>query len=148
MIHPVTGATISSYLTLMNDPATAEVWMTAFGKDIGRMSQGDNKTGLQGTNAMFVMSPSDIPHIPKDHIITYTRVVVDHHPQKEDPNSISITAGGNLINYPGKLMTRTADITTAKLHWHSMLSTTNAKFMCFDIIFFYLFAPLDRNEYM
>jgi hypothetical protein len=149
MIHPVTRATISSYRKLMNDPATAEVWMTAFGKDFGGMSQGDNKTGQKGTNAMFVMSPSNIPHIPKDLIITYTtRVVVDHHPQKEDPNCIRITAGGNLINYHGKLTTRTADITAAKLHWNSMLTTPNAKFICLDIKIIYPCAPLDRYKYM
>jgi hypothetical protein len=45
MVHPVTGETISSYKKLMNDPATAEVWQTAFGKDFGGMAQGDNKMG-------------------------------------------------------------------------------------------------------
>jgi hypothetical protein len=35
MIHPITGAIISSYQKLMNDLATAEVWMTVFGKDFG-----------------------------------------------------------------------------------------------------------------
>jgi hypothetical protein len=35
MIHPLTGKTISSYWKLMNDPATAEIWMTAFSKDFG-----------------------------------------------------------------------------------------------------------------
>jgi hypothetical protein len=45
MIHPITRATISSYCKLMNDPTTAEIWMTAFGKDFGRMSQRNNKTG-------------------------------------------------------------------------------------------------------
>jgi hypothetical protein len=45
--------------------------MTAFGKDFGGMSQGDNKTGQKGTNAMFVVSPQYIPNIPKDHIVTY-----------------------------------------------------------------------------
>ncbi len=29
----------------MNDPATAEVWQTAFGKDFGGMAQGDTKNG-------------------------------------------------------------------------------------------------------
>jgi hypothetical protein len=96
----------------MNNPHTAEVWMTAFGKDFGGMSQGDDNTGQKGTNAIFVMSPQDIPHIPKDRVVTYARVVVDHRPQKADPNRIRITAGGNLINYPGELATRTADITT------------------------------------
>jgi hypothetical protein len=57
MIHPVIGATISSYHKFMNDPATAEIWITAFGKNFGRMSQRDNKMGQKGTNAMFAMSP-------------------------------------------------------------------------------------------
>jgi len=35
MIHPTTGETISSYKRLMNDHETAEVWQTAFGKDLG-----------------------------------------------------------------------------------------------------------------
>ena len=39
MVHPVTGETILSYNKLMNDPATAEVWQTAFGKDFGGMAQ-------------------------------------------------------------------------------------------------------------
>ncbi len=91
---------------------------------------------------MFVISPSGIPLIPKDRVITYAKVVVDHCPQKEDPNCIRITVKGNLINYPSKLTTRTVDITTAKLHWNSMLSTPNAKFMCLDIIFFTFLPPL------
>jgi hypothetical protein len=148
MIHPVTRATISSYRKLMKDPAIAEIWMTAFGKNFGRMSQGDNKTGQKRTNTMFVMSPSDIPQIPKYHVITYARVVVNHRPQKKEHNRIRITARGNLINYPGKLTTRMADITTAKLHWKSVLSTPNAKFMCIVIKNFYLSAPLDRYKYM
>ncbi len=48
MVHPITGETISSYKKLMNDPATAEVWQTAFGKDFGGMCQGDNKKGKKG----------------------------------------------------------------------------------------------------
>jgi hypothetical protein len=75
-------------------------------------------------------------------------VVVDHRPQKADPNRIQITAGGNLINYPGDLTTCTANVTTAKLLWNSVLSMPEAKYMCLDIIFFYLSAPLDRFKYM
>jgi hypothetical protein len=101
--------------------------MTAFGIDFVGVSQGNNKTGQKGTNAMFVMSSSDKPLIPKVRIITYTRVVVNHRPQKKDPNCIRITVGGNLINYPGKLTTRTADIATVALHWNSVLSTPNAQ---------------------
>jgi hypothetical protein len=45
MVHPVTGCTISSYKKLMHDPATAEVWQTAFGNDFGGMAQWCNKAG-------------------------------------------------------------------------------------------------------
>ena len=122
MIHPTTGKSISSYQRLMKDPATAETWMTAFGKDFGGSCQGDNKTEQTGTNAMFVMTPSDIPNISKDRTIMYAWVVVDLCPQKEDPNRIRITAGGNLINYyPGELTTRTANVMTAKLLWQELL---------------------------
>ncbi len=69
-------------------------------------------------------------------------------PQKDNPYQICITAGGNLINYPGELTMRIADITTSKLHWNSILSTQQAKYMCLDFKNFYLAAPLDRYEYM
>ena len=43
---------------------------------------------------------------------------------------------GNLVNYDGELSVRTADINTAKMHWNSVISTKNAKYMCLDINFF------------
>ena len=86
MVHPVTGETILSYKKLMNDPATAEVWQTAFGKDFGGMAQGDNKTGQKGTNAMFVMTREDIAHaLAAGIIFTYANPVVDYCPPKKDP---------------------------------------------------------------
>jgi hypothetical protein len=148
MIHPITGESIGSYKHLMQDPATTETWMTAFGKDFGRMCQGNDKTGQLGTNAMFVMTPSNVTLIPTDRTVTYVRVVVDHCPQKADPNRIRITASGNLINYPGELTTRTADVTMAKFLWNSVLSTPEAKYMCLDMKKNYLSAPLDCFEYM
>jgi hypothetical protein len=56
MIHPTTDKTISSYKKLMHDPTTAETWKTAFGKDFGRMAQGNKKTGQKGTNSIFIMT--------------------------------------------------------------------------------------------
>jgi hypothetical protein len=60
IVHPVTGCIIKSYKKLMHDPATAEIWQTAFGKDFEGMAQGCNKTGQKGTNAMFVMMHDEI----------------------------------------------------------------------------------------
>jgi hypothetical protein len=79
MLHPVTGETISSYKKLMNDPAIAEMWQTVFGKDFGGMSQGNNKTGQKGTNAIFVMSHDKIQHVLNTgHKFTYGNPVIDY----------------------------------------------------------------------
>jgi hypothetical protein len=121
---------------------------TAFGKDFGSMAQGDLKTGKKGTNLIFVMTHEEIKNIPRNQTVTYTHVVVDFCPQKADPHNIRITADSNLINYNGELSTRTADLTTSKLMWNSVLSTEGARYMCLDIKNFYLTAPLDHYEYM
>ncbi len=97
---------------------------------------------------MFILDRHEIPNIPKDRTVTYAHVVVDYRPQKPDPNRVRITAGGNLISYPGELTTRTADLTTSKILWNSVLSTPDAKYMCIDIRNFYLNTPRDRYEYM
>jgi len=61
---------------------------------------------------------------------------------------VRITVGGNLIDYPGELTTRTADLTTAKIMWNSVLSTPEAKYACADVGNFYLATPMERYEYM
>jgi hypothetical protein len=149
MIHPTTGETISSYKRLMNDPETAEVLQTAFGKDFGGMAQGDDKTGQKGMNSVFVMTHKEI-NIARNagHKWTYARVVVNYRPQKEDPDRIRIAVGGNLITYRGNTSTQTADLTTSKLLWNSVLSTDGARYMCLDIKNFHLTAALDYYEYM
>ncbi len=78
-----------------------EIWTTAFRKELSGLTQGDNKMGAAGTNTMFFLNHEGIKLIPADQTITYARVVVDYHLQKEDPNRIRITVSGNLINYPG-----------------------------------------------
>ena len=80
--------------------------------------------------------------------MTYARIVVDFRPQKTDPNRVRIIVGGNLIDYPYELTTRTADLTTSKVMWNSVISTPGAKYACADVKSFYLMTPLDRFEYM
>ncbi len=79
---------------------------------------------------------------------TYAKIVVDFHPPKEDPYRIRITAGGNLLTYQGNVSTRTADLSTLKLLWNSVLSTEGVKYMCLDINSFYLTAALNYFKYM
>jgi hypothetical protein len=79
MVHPVMGKTISSYKKLMNNQATMEVWQTAFGKDLGGMAQGNNKTRQKGRNAMFVMTHDKIAYAYHEKIFfTLANPVVDY----------------------------------------------------------------------
>jgi hypothetical protein len=55
---------------------------------------------------------------------------------------------GNLVSYGGKLLVRTVDINTAKIHWNRIISNNKAKYMCLDIKNFYLMAALKYFEYM
>jgi hypothetical protein len=65
----------------MHDPATVDIWQTAFGKDFGGMAQGDNTTGQKGTNAIFVMNHEEIKNVLKaGKKITNANPVVDHRP--------------------------------------------------------------------
>jgi hypothetical protein len=106
------------------------------------------KMGAKGTNAMFVMKPEEVDHTPAARLATYANIVVDYQPLKDNLYQICITAGGNLINCLGELMTSTADITTSKLHWNSVLSAQQAKYLCLDLKKFYLSAPVNRYKYM
>ena len=94
-------------------PDPNQVRIIARGKDWGNLAQGDEKKPA-GTDSLFVMTHKEIHNITKDWTVTYVRMVVDYRPQKPDPKRFCITAGGDLIKYPGELTTRTADLTTSK----------------------------------
>ena len=65
--------------------------------------------------------------------MTYACVVVDFRPKTTDPNRVRITVGGNQIDYPYELTTRTADLTTSKVMWNIVISTPGAKYACADV---------------
>ena len=45
--------------------------------------------GQKGTNSIFVMEHDEIAKAKKNgNTFTYTRIVVDYRPQKEDPNCV------------------------------------------------------------
>ena len=132
----------------MKDPELKDVWTTAFGNEFGRLAQGDTKTGRKESNTLFIVTHDKLKNIPRDRTITYGWIVVDYLPQKPDPKRIHITAGGNLIDYPGELTTYTTDLTTAKIMWNSVVSTRGAKYMCIDLKNFHLNSDPDHYEYM
>ena len=133
------------YRQLMRDPEHKLIWNNSMSNQIGRLAQGNSR--VQGTNTMFFIT---YENIPIDHCkdITYARIVVDYKPQKQEKEHTHITVGGNLINYPDNVSTKTAEVTTAKILINSAISTPNARFCVFDIGNFYLGTPMQRYEYM
>jgi hypothetical protein len=72
------------------------------------------------------------------------RIVIDHWPQKDDPNRVCITIVGNFIDYPYKLTTRSANMVSSKIMWNSIISMPNTKFGGTNIKNMYLKTPLDQ----
>jgi hypothetical protein len=111
--HTITKDMISKYTKLMEDPALKGLWVPAMSKELHCLAQG--KEGVKvGTNTIFYLTHDETRCIPKDRIVTYTRIVINHRPQKENSNCVHITVGSNLIDYLCKLLTQTADMVSAK----------------------------------
>ena len=131
----------------MDDPALKGLWVPAMSKELHCLAQG--KEGVPvGINTIFYLTHDEIRHVPEDCTIMYARIVIDHCPQKDNPNWVCITTGCNLIDYPYKLTTRTADMVSAKIMWNSIISTPGDKFGDADIKNMYLKTPRDWYEYM
>ena len=113
--------------------------------ELGRLTKGNSR--VQGTNTMFFIPYENIP-IDRRKDVTYSRIVVDSREQKQEKECTRITVGGNLVNYPENVLTKTAEISTTKILINSTISTPNAKFRVLDIGNFYLGTPLQRYEYM
>jgi hypothetical protein len=147
VMYPVTKKTITHYRNSIKDPLLKDLWIQAMSKELHRLAQGCPGV-TKGTNTIIYFSHSNICKIPQDQTVTYTRIVIDHHPQKEDPNHVRITVGGNLINYLFELTTRTANMVSSKILWNSVISTKDAHFAGANIKNMYPETPLDWGEYM
>ena len=75
-------------------------------------------------------------------------VVCKIKPHKEDPNQTRITVAGSQICYPGDAGTPTGSLDLVKLIINSVLLRRNARFVCFDLKYFYLQTPMEQSEYV
>ena len=140
-VNPDTGK-IAEFREL-SQCSEGALWQASNAEEIGRLTQG---FGTQkGTDTMFFIAYKDIP---KGRKATYLRVVAAFRPEKANPRRIRWTVGGDRIDYPYDVSTKTADLTTAKLLFNSVLSTPNAKFLGLDIKDFYLGTHMTHYEYM
>jgi hypothetical protein len=116
-------------------------------EEIGRMFQGLGVKSYMptGTETMWFIY---CHQIPKHKRATYVRVVCADRPKMLNPCRVRWMAGGNRIDYPGNKTTKTADMTTAKLIFNSVISTPKGHFMGIDLKDFYLCSNLDEYKYV
>jgi hypothetical protein len=119
---------------LRRHPDYKEVWDTSYANELGRLCQGigtsevaPTKKRVEGTDTFRPIQYHDIPHDRRADI-TYTRVVCEVRPQKQEPNRTRITIGGNRIYYPGDTGTKTGSLELVKLMLNDALSTPQARF--------------------
>lgn len=128
---------MQNYQKLIKHDSTQHVWSAAFCKELCQLAQGYNYV-VEGTTTLFFMDKHEIRNIPNDKRVAYARILVDNRPQKEDPNCLRLTLGGNMMVVPGDLSTKTADLTTSKILWNRVLSTDEARYAYIDIKNMYL----------
>jgi hypothetical protein len=72
-----------------------------------------------GTETIHFIIVMDVPPGIK---ATYLRLVVANPHNKENPRRVRFTVGGDKVEYPGKVLTKTAGLTTAKILLNSVIS--------------------------
>jgi hypothetical protein len=140
-INPDNGESVE-YKGLLNS-SDGHLWEESCSEEIGRLAQGYKC--ISGTNTIHFIK---VDAIPPGRKATYLRLVVTDRPQKEQPRRVRFTVGGDKVDYPFDVSTKTGGLTTAKLIINSVVSTPEAKFCAFDIKDFYLCTPMARYEYM
>ena len=142
--HTATGKSME-YSDFLADPTTHDVWLRSAANKFGRLAQGLPNNRVDATNTIFFIP---ITEVPCHKCPTYARFVCSFCLQKPEPYRTCITVGGNLIDYPGNLSMKVADMTMFKILVNSTLSTPSAKWLGLDIKNYYLGTPMDNYEYM
>ena len=105
--------------------------MQATLNDVGRLTDGrvGNSYVVPTGTIEFIYAPN----LHKEKKATYLRVVCDYRPQKDLPERVRWTVGGNNIDYEGDKSTPTFDMITANIIYNIKISTPGARFMGIDI---------------
>ena len=132
------------YRELIKGPS-AKLWETSCANDFGRLAQGVGTRMPTGTNTIFFIPASKVPH---DRKVSYINPVASIRPKKVEKHRVRLTAGGDRLDYPGITATDTVSLSTTKIHLNSVLSTPKAKYLTTDIKDFYYGTPLLQYEYL
>jgi hypothetical protein len=137
----------AEYRQLLNS-SEGHLWEQAGTKEFARLCNGCPSAGIPQTDGTNTMTFINVHDLPPNRKATYARIVVADRPSKADPKRMRLTVGGDQIDYPNEVSTKTSSLITAKLIINSTISTPNARAMVLDIKDFYLNTPMERTEYM
>mgnify|MGYP000951902412 CR=1 FL=1 len=113
---------LAEYKTLIHS-SKGEKWKGGMCNEFGRLFQGYKD--IKGTNTCKFIRKRDIP---QGRTATYIRIVVADRPRKTEPERVRMTVGGDRVDYPGEVTTKTTDLATAKILLNSVISTPGARF--------------------
>ena len=127
--HTDTGMSME-YRDLITDPTTKDIWLCSATNEFSPLTQGLPDKCVDPTYTIFFIP---IDKVLPDKRPTYARFICSNHPQKAEPHCTCITVGGNLIDYPGNLSMRVANMTAFKILINSTLSTPGAYWLGLDV---------------
>ena len=131
---PKTGKQLE-YRHLIQYPTTKAVWNPAMATEVDRLLDTETTRLLKKKN------------IPLGETAVYTRLVVDLRPNKAVHERLRMCMGGDIMESVMETTTRTADLTTCKLHINGVVSTPGAIFTGGYVKDFYLNTPLKKKRY-
>jgi hypothetical protein len=120
-VHPETGESVEYNALLQSSDSPA--WEAAAADEIGRLPQGHTRadgTTVAGTETIHFINVSQIPTGRK---ATYLKIVAADKPNKAIKQRVRFTVGGDRVDYAGDCSTKTADLTTSKCLFNSVVST-------------------------
>jgi hypothetical protein len=142
-IDAITGKTYEHAQLIRGDDK--DDWLYSTANEFGRLAKGIMPHMPSGSDTMRYL-----PHhaLPPGRKSTYAHFVATERPHKAETKRVRLTVGGNLVHYPDKVSTPTADLSTVKMLLNSVISTPGARFATFDLKDFYVGTPMARKEYM
>ena len=131
VINSDTGVSLE-YRHLIQGP-DKDIWVKSLVNDFGRLTQGVIDRMPTGNSTIFFIHSSEILAHKK---VTYSRLVVDIRPLKEEKYRVRITVGGDKLDLCGDASSVAASLATVKLLLNIVVSTKGAKFTTADIKIF------------
>jgi hypothetical protein len=77
---------------LLRNPKYSNLWGKSYTKELGHLTQGI--PGTKGTDTIVFIKYDKIP-LDQRRNVTYGKTVDTYQPEKDDPNRMRLTVGGN-----------------------------------------------------